>query len=144
VEKPQNRRKFLAKSIIGLLGLVLISVVYTFRKYFLPAAEPGQVSNKIRVGMLSEIPEDGVKIFRVEKKAFAVIRTGQGQIRAYSAVCTHQGCIVGYQSNRKLFHCNCHGSEFDLNGKNIAGPAPKPLPALESALENDQIFITPL
>lgn len=56
-----------------------------------------------------------------------VIRTGSGSFVALSALCTHQGCTVGYNANSKQLVCPCHGGTFDTNGTVLAGPPPKPL-----------------
>jgi len=56
-----------------------------------------------------------------------VIRTGSGSFVALSALCTHQGCTVGYNANSQKLVCPCHGGTFDTNGTVLAGPPPKPL-----------------
>jgi rieske iron-sulfur protein len=65
-------------------------------------------------------------------------RAAEG-IVAYSATCTHAQCpIAGWNAEKKVFHCNCHNSEFDprLGGKVVFGPAPRPLPALPLKIED--------
>lgn len=56
-----------------------------------------------------------------------VIRTGTSSFVALSALCTHQGCTVGYNSNSKQLVCPCHGGTFDTNGNVLGGPPPKAL-----------------
>jgi nitrite reductase/ring-hydroxylating ferredoxin subunit len=52
-----------------------------------------------------------------------------GTFKAFSAICTHQGCTVAAVENGTI-NCPCHGSEFAIaDGAVVAGPAPKPLPA---------------
>ena len=52
-----------------------------------------------------------------------------GTFKAFSAICTHQGCTVSSVENGTI-NCPCHGSEFAItDGSVVAGPAPKPLPA---------------
>ena len=55
-----------------------------------------------------------------------VINLGNGSFRAFTSICTHEGCTVTGYSNQKL-QCPCHGSEFDQRGMPVAGPAPLPL-----------------
>ena len=43
------------------------------------------------------------------------------------ATCTHLDCVVGYQKDRSRIWCNCHGGSYDLTGRNIGGPPPRPL-----------------
>ena len=56
---------------------------------------------------------------------------------AYSAVCTHLGCLTSYFPNEKLFKCPCHGSNFSLQGDPLAGPAPVPLYRLALSVDKD-------
>ncbi len=57
----------------------------------------------------------------------AIVEKVKGKVRSLSAVCTHQGCVVGFNSKEKTFDCPCHGSRFKMDGKVLRGPAVKPL-----------------
>ncbi len=59
-----------------------------------------------------------------------VVNTGEGY-RAFSAVCTHLGCLVKWKKGRRQFFCPCHGARFGLEGEVMGGPAPRPLAKLE-------------
>jgi cytochrome b6-f complex iron-sulfur subunit len=59
-----------------------------------------------------------------------VVNTGEGY-RAFSAVCTHLGCVVKWKKGRRQFFCPCHGGRFDIDGQVMGGPAPRPLTRLE-------------
>jgi thiosulfate dehydrogenase [quinone] large subunit len=63
----------------------------------------------------------------------ALVCTGRNDVAAYSRICTHAGCEVGYDSSRKLFVCPCHGAEFDAmhGARPVAGSAPTPLPSIK-------------
>jgi cytochrome b6-f complex iron-sulfur subunit len=50
-----------------------------------------------------------------------------GQPRAFNAVCTHVQCTVEYRPAQKDIFCNCHNGQYDLNGRNVSGPPPRPL-----------------
>ena len=56
---------------------------------------------------------------------------------AYTAICTHAGCEVGYDSSRELLVCPCHGAEFDptRGARPVAGPAPTPLPSIKVEID---------
>lgn len=74
----------------------------------------------------SAIPVGSGKIFQSEK--VVVTQPAAGHFKAFSAVCTHQGCIVDKVANGTI-DCPCHGSQFSIkNGRVVAGPAPSPLP----------------
>jgi len=60
-----------------------------------------------------------------------VVRAADSDFRAFSATCTHLDCIVGFQKERNRIWCNCHGGTYDLTGRNVAGPPPRPLTAFK-------------
>ena len=72
--------------------------------------------------------------------AAILFRTKNGFF-AYSSVCTHQGCLVQYNSVKKELHCPCHGAVFDpYNGaKVLQGPATRPLPAIKVKVLGDWV-----
>src|SRR5260221_7088987 len=141
LEKP-TRRNFLTGILAGWSALLFLPVIYGVVQYIIPPKIREQLMENILVGKISDVPANDAKIVKVNKKAIVLLKTDQGQVKAFSAVCTHLGCIVQYQSDRKVFHCNCHGSEFDTNGKNIAGPAPSPLQPYRVELKNDDVIIS--
>jgi Rieske Fe-S protein len=68
-------------------------------------------------------------ILKIEGENVAAYRDEAGQLHAVSAVCTHMGCLVGWNENDRSWDCPCHGSRFELDGEVIHGPAVKPLAA---------------
>ncbi|WP_078971115.1 Rieske (2Fe-2S) protein [Streptomyces chattanoogensis] len=77
------------------------------------------------LGKASEIPKGGGKIFKAEQ--VVVTQPEDGQFKAFSAVCTHAGCIVGEVAGGTI-NCLCHGSKFDITDGSVEdGPATKPL-----------------
>ena len=75
-------------------------------------------------------------------RALLIYRGENGQLRAFDAKCSHAGCNVSWDKQR--FLCPCHGGVYDLNGKNISGPPPRPLTELKVIEEGGQIFVAPL
>lgn len=70
-----------------------------------------------------------------------LLRLESGEFAAYSAICTHQRCIVAYDGEEGLLECPCHGSVFDpANGAGvITGPAPRPLPEIAVEVRKGQV-----
>ncbi|WP_181791743.1 Rieske (2Fe-2S) protein, partial [Streptomyces phytophilus] len=80
-----------------------------------------------QLGTTGEVPEGGGKIFKDEK--VVVTQPEPGEFKAFSAVCTHQGCIVSSVEDGTI-NCACHGSKFAIaDGSVTKGPATQPLPA---------------
>lgn len=77
------------------------------------------------IGKASDVPVGGGKIF-ADKKV-VVTQLTKGDFKAYSAVCTHQGCIVSSIDKTEI-HCPCHGGAYSIkDGSVVGGPAPAPL-----------------
>ncbi len=77
-----------------------------------------------------ELVEKGFKIIHFGNEPVIVIKLSETDIRAFSATCTHLACIVEFRKSRHDIFCNCHNGEYDLTGRNIAGPPPRPLTRL--------------
>jgi Rieske Fe-S protein len=86
-------------------------------------------------------PNSG-RIFKFGNRPGILVRTPAGELRGFSAVCTHLNCTVQYRPDLGHIWCACHNGHFDLNGKNIAGPPPRPLEALVVNVRGQQIVVS--
>ncbi|MEV4557406.1 Rieske (2Fe-2S) protein [Kitasatospora sp. NPDC049285] len=99
-----------------------------------PAAGP------VDLGAASDVPVGGGKVYRDQK--IVVTQPSEGQFKAFSATCTHAGCLVDGVRNSQI-QCLCHGSRFGIaDGAVQDGPAPKPLPAYQVAVQNGKLQVT--
>ncbi|HSR89513.1 MAG TPA: FAD-dependent oxidoreductase [Candidatus Udaeobacter sp.] len=95
----------------------------------------------VETGALAkEYLENKGKILEVAGQKLAVIKTN-GKIKAFSALCPHLGCAVGWNDTENTWDCPCHGSRFESDGSLKNGPAKRGLDPVEIKLENDQIKI---
>jgi Rieske Fe-S protein len=86
----------------------------------------------------SQVPDGGGKI--IDGKHIVITQPESGSFRAFSAICTHQGCIVSSVSKGTI-NCPCHGSKFSIkDGSVINGPAPSPLASIAIKVEGTSIF----
>ena len=84
---------------------------------------------------VADVPAGG----GVVKSGVVLTKDASGNIHAFSATCTHQGCTVTSVTNGAI-NCPCHGSRFSVtNGQVLGGPAPRPLPAVAVTVNGDQI-----
>ena len=87
----------------------------------------------------SDIPVGGCAVFEAEK--VVVTQPTEGDFKAFSATCTHQGCSVSASSDGEI-PCNCHGSAFSLeDGSVINGPATSPLSEVSITVDGDSITL---
>lgn len=104
-------------------------------------APPGRV----RIGSFSGLAPGSVAMFAypTEHDPCLLIRMPDGKLLAYSQKCTHLSCAVVPRLDEGILHCPCHEGIFDLaTGRNIAGPPPRPLPAIELEIVGDEVFAT--
>jgi thiosulfate dehydrogenase [quinone] large subunit len=97
----------------------------------------------VKVLALSKIAVGETHQFALSNGSPAVLFRTKNGVFAYSAVCTHQGCTVSYQSSNKTLHCPCHGAEFDPfgNGQAVAGPARDPLSSVKVKIEGNWVVL---
>ena len=92
------------------------------------------------VGTASSVPVGGGKIF--EDQSVVVTQPSAGTFKAFSAICTHQGCTVSSVSGGTI-NCPCHGSKFKIaDGSVASGPAKRPLPGKQVTASGGQLSVT--
>ncbi len=137
-------RRDVLKVAFGLWGVLCAApVLGMILQYITPVAAKAGLRQTTLVGQSGDFAQGTVRIVRVNKDPVLLIHTPGGQFRALSARCTHLGCVVQYQETPvPHFGCNCHGSQFDMNGINISGPAPRPLPPYQVILNGSSVYLT--
>jgi Rieske Fe-S protein len=88
----------------------------------------------------SDIPVGGGTIY--PDLEVVVTQPTRGEFKAFSAICTHQGCTVGQVAHGTI-DCPCHGSEFSVkDGSVVRGPATQPLPEKRVTVNGDRIRVS--
>lgn len=128
-EKAQDRRRLLNWFFGTSLGALLASILYPSLRYITPPRIAEATANEVEAGEANdpELREKGFKIVRFGADPVILVRAADEKFYAFSATCTHLDCIVGFQKEQNRIWCNCHGGAYDLTGRNVAGPPPRPL-----------------
>jgi cytochrome b6-f complex iron-sulfur subunit len=138
----EGRRDVLKYVMGGALIAWIAAVVYPIVAYLKPPRQAEVEVTSVKVGKLSDIPKDSGKIVRFGSKPVIVIRTPADQLVAFSAVCTHLDCTVQYRNDLGVIWCACHNGKYDLTGRNISGPPPRPLEPFRVIIQGGEVFIS--
>ena len=140
--ETMSRRTFIDKALwVG--GVALVAAVsYPITRYLVPPEEAEADPAVVNVGNADDFAPNTGTIFKMGRKPGILIRTQEGEFRAFYATCTHLDCTVQYRDDMGLIWCACHNGRYDLNGINIAGPPPRPLTPLKVNVAEGSVFVS--
>ena len=116
----------LGSSVVAWLGAVVFPVL----RYLTPPVDEGGASKAtLTDAQRDELKAKGFLILRIGTDRVLAIKDGDVKVKALSAKCTHEGCTVQFQAAEALIWCACHNGKFNLDGRVLSGPPPRPLAA---------------
>ena len=136
-----GRRRFVELIMGSGFLATAVSFVYPVVRYLIPPKVSDLGNDAVVAAKAGDLKPGSAKVFRFGSRPGILVRTAEGDYHAMSAVCTHLGCTVQYREDEKRIWCACHNGMYDLNGKNISGPPPRPLEAFEVQVRGDEIFV---
>ena len=122
-------------------GGVLSSVLYPVLRYLSPPEVAESTAATVSAGSATTLLPNSGRVVPFGARPAIVIRTATGDLRAFSATCTHLDCTVQYRPDLQRIWCACHNGQYDLSGRNVEGPPPRPLEAYDVNVQNDEIVI---
>jgi cytochrome b6-f complex iron-sulfur subunit len=137
-----KRRHLLNTLLSSGIAATAASIIYPILRFIIPPEAAESAVMSVSAGRPDDVPPNTGTIFKFGADPGLLIRTTEGELKAFSARCTHLNCTVQYDPAQKLIVCACHNGQFDLNGKNVAGPPPKPLPALNVNVRGDEVIVS--
>ena len=122
-----SRRRFidllLATAALGWVA----SIAYPIIRYLKPLPQTGATGpTRLTRDEASKLDQNKFVIVPVSGQRVIVLQS-QDQLLAFGAKCTHEGCTITYQPAQSGLWCPCHDGRFDLSGRVVSGPPPKPL-----------------
>jgi cytochrome b6-f complex iron-sulfur subunit len=133
----------LINSLLGTgLGATLVSALYPVIEFLIPPPVAEAPQTSVVAGQIAELKPNSAKIFKFGTRPGILVRTAEGELRAFSATCTHLDCTVQFRDDSSRIWCACHNGQYDLNGKNVSGPPPRPLEQYTVNLRDDDIVVS--
>lgn len=116
-------------------------VLYPVVRYLVPPKIPEATTRRVVAAKVDELAPGSYKTFPFGGVPGILIRTDDGEYRALSATCTHLDCTVQYKADERIIWCACHDGKYSLEGKNVAGPPPRPLERFEVHVVGEEIVV---
>jgi len=139
---PTPRRKFFLKLWLGLAVVAFAELIWVIWSFLTP---PGGRGGKGEFGTVMEAgPVEGFlpnSVTAFPRGRFYLSRLSDGGFLAIHRRCTHLGCTVPWNDEKKQFLCPCHSSAFDIRGEVIHSPAPRAVDIFPITIENDVIYV---
>jgi Rieske Fe-S protein len=123
---------------VATLGAILYPII----RFMVPPKVVESSASSVVAAKIVEIKPNQGKIFKFGSKPGLLVQTPEGEYRAFSATCTHLDCTVQYRQEEKLIWCACHNGRYDLTGRNVSGPPPRPLEEFKVNVRGDEIIVS--
>ena len=140
--KATSRRQFLNRLLSSGAAIIAAYVIYPAIRFLIPPPTALDEKAKVLAASTSELKPNSAKFFKFLDRPAVLVRLPDGSYESLSAKCTHLGCTVAFEAKQDIFLCHCHGSEFNMDGKVIRGPAQLPLPRYVVSISGDDIYVT--
>ncbi len=141
VAQPE-KRKLLSFILSGGLFALAGTILYPILAYLKPPKQGDVEVSSVKAGKLVDIEKDSGQIVKFGTKPVILVRTANDELRAFSATCTHLDCTVQYKKDMGVIWCACHNGKYDLAGRNISGPPPRPLDEYRVVVQGEEVFIS--
>jgi cytochrome b6-f complex iron-sulfur subunit len=137
-----DRRGFL-DSLLG-AGFVstIVAMAYPVWRFLIPPASGEPVTQSVVAAQASQVKANSGLLFKFGSRPGLLIRTPDGDLQAFNAVCTHLDCTVQYKADTSQIWCACHNGLYDLSGNVVSGPPPRPLERLVVNQRGEEVVVS--
>ena len=139
--QASGRRRFIQVLLGGGLAASAASFIYPVLRYLVPPAATDMGGDTVVAARVGELKPNTAKIFRFGSRPGLLLLGSDGEYHAMSATCTHLSCTVQYRGDLKQVWCACHNGTYDLAGRNLSGPPPRPLELFEVNVRGDEVVV---
>jgi Rieske Fe-S protein len=143
-ERPNSpgRRRMLDWLLGSWFAGVCGAVLYPVTRYLVPPEITEAPTLSVTAGPAATLAPNSARLVPFGQAPAIVVRLKSGELRAFAGTCTHLSCTVQYRPDLEHIWCACHNGHYDLTGRNISGPPPRPLDAFEAHVQGDEIVVT--
>ena len=138
----ESRRRLVHWLLGGGFSASLVSFLYPVVRFMNPPEVAEATVNEASAGSVQDFGVNTGNIVKFGSKPVLLIRTGETDWRAFWGTCTHLDCTVQYQDSSRQIWCACHNGLYDLKGRNISGPPPRPLEEFAVNIVSDEILVS--
>lgn len=137
-----TRRNFVDYFLGGSLIGTILTFLYPVIRFVIPPKQADTLVNQVQAGQVGELVPNSFKIFKFGNSPGILINTLSGELKAFTAICTHLACTVRYDNETQTIHCPCHNGRFDLAGNVLSGPPTAPLEEYGVGVVGEDILIS--
>jgi len=139
---PSDRRGFLNSLLATGFVSTIVAMAYPVWRFLIPPAGAEPATQSVVAAKASQVKANSGLLFKFGSKPGLLIRTPDGQLQAFNAVCTHLDCTVQYKADTSQIWCACHNGFYDLAGNVVSGPPPRPLERLVVNERGDDVVVS--
>jgi Rieske Fe-S protein len=118
------------------------SFLYPVIRFLEPPRITEAPVNEVAAGKVQDLKPNSGKIVKFGTKPALLVRVGETEWKAFTAVCTHLNCTVQYLDSSRQIWCACHNGMYDLSGRVVSGPPPKPLEEFAVNVRGEEVVIS--
>ena len=151
-QAEHSRRSFLKRVVEFAYGIVGLFVAIPAAVTALAPAATRRKFTWIAVAKLTDLPDGQTTRvviadknpqgwYTVPREKVIFVKRNGNRFTVFSSTCSHLGCNVNWYPAINEFICPCHGGVYNADGKNIAGPPPRPLTQLQNRIKNNALMV---
>lgn len=138
----QGRRRVVQILLGGGLLASAASFIYPVLRYIIPPATTDMGGDSVVAAKVGELKPNSAKIFRFGSRPGLLVLGADGEYRAMSGTCTHLSCTVQYRGDLHQVWCACHNGLYDMAGRNVSGPPPRPLQLFDVHVRGEEVVVS--
>lgn len=120
----------------------IVAMAYPVWRFLIPPVNGEPATQSVVAAQASRVAPNSGMLFKFGSRPGLLIRTPEGELQAFNAICTHLDCTVQYKPDTAQIWCACHNGLYDLAGNVVSGPPPRPLERLTVNQRGDDVVVS--